>query len=169
MLEFTYVMIKPDGVEKGIFEDVLDKYFAEGLDVVSATIDTLTKETAQIHYDHLKDKDFFKELIDFMVSGPVIKMLVVGEDAIRKVREINGPTNVSKAKKEAPNSIRALYGDENFGPANAIHASDSKENACVEIKRFFGISIHQPEEHIQKNANIDRPKRKQKIDPSKLV
>lgn len=150
MLEFTYVMIKPDIMKKQseqrnlIFNDIIDTFYNNGLEIVTVQQARLTEEQAKKHYEHLKDKPFFGELTNFMTSGDVFEMILLGEDAVSKVRELIGPTSVIKAKVEAPTSIRAKYGDPNFGSMNAIHASDSKENAIIEIKRFFNIELIQP-------------------------
>jgi len=143
MIEFTYVMIKPDGVRKNILDDVVKTFKENDLGVFKIENDTLYDEIVREHYSHLKDKDFFEELVEFMCDD-VIKMIVVGVDAISKVRTLIGPTNVMKAKEEAPNSIRAKYGDPLVDSANAIHASDSPETALLEIKRFYNIEIVQP-------------------------
>lgn len=154
MLEFTYVMIKPDGVEKKILPDVIDTFQNSGLDTFLAEYDNLDQQQVEKHYEHLKERDFFGDLVNFMTSGKVIKMIVFGDNAISKVRSLIGPTNVTKAKEEAPYSIRAKYGNPDFGPANAIHASDSKESAVTEIERFFGIKVTQPELVKDPKVNI---------------
>lgn len=145
MLEFTYVMIKPDGVKKRILSDVVDTFHENGLEVTSIKCADLEKSQVKEHYAHLEGREFFDDLVNFMTSGSVMKMIVLGEDAVSKVRQLIGPTNVTKAQEEAPYSIRAKYGNPDFGPANAIHASDSKETALVEIERFYGIKMTQPE------------------------
>ena len=143
MLEFTYVMIKPDGVRQNILEDVVNTFKANDLGVFKIENDKLHDEIVREHYAHLKDKNFFEDLVTFMCDD-VIKMIVVGEDAISKVRTLIGPTNVVKAKEEFPNSIRAKYGSLENTSANAIHASDAPETAVQEIKRFYNIEIVQP-------------------------
>ena len=149
MLEFTYVMIKPDIMNKEeneknrIIEDIINTYNDNGLDIITMDETVATYEQVSKHYEHLKDKPFFNDLASFM-SDKILKMIVFGEDAVKKVRDINGPTNVLKAREEAPNSIRAKYGNPDFGPANAVHASDSKENAIKEIYNFYNIKINQP-------------------------
>ena len=156
MIEATYVMIKPNiakleaSLKDPIVKDIISRYNACGLDVIAMKKARLTLEQAEVHYDHLKDEDFFEELTNFM-ADEVIEMIVIGENAVEVVRKINGPTNVLKARKESPNSIRALYGDPNFACANAIHASDSKENAEIEINRFF------PELHFKQPKFLNVP------------
>ena len=155
-LECTYVMIKPDIMNRSLEESeniisyIIDRYNERGLDVIAMNFDKLGYALAKEHYAHLEGEDFFDVLINFMVSGNVCKMIVVGFDAVRIVREINGPTNVLKAKEESPDSIRALFGNPNFGPANAIHASDSKENAEIEINRFYPYLNFKQPSHIKK-------------------
>ena len=150
MIEFTYVMIKPDIMKKNekernlIIEDIISTINDNGLDVISMKKGRLTKEIAFEHYAHLKEKSFFGELTDFMTSGDVLQMIVCGENAVSLIRTIIGPTNVNDAKKTAPNSIRAKYGNPLNGSENAIHASDSKDNAIIEIKRFFDVDLTQP-------------------------
>lgn len=150
MLEFTYVMIKPDIMVREkkereiILSDIFNIINSNSLDIISVQKEKLSKEKVKEHYAHLKGKFFYNDLVNFMVSGDVLEMIVFGENAVEKIRSIIGPTNVKKARESAPYSIRAKYGDENFGPANSIHASDSKENASIEIKRFFNIDICQP-------------------------
>jgi len=158
MIELTYVMVKPDVMKRPkeernvIIEDIVNTLNDNGLDVISMKKDRMTKDIAEEHYAHLKDKSFYGELTDFMTSDDVLEMIVLGDDAVSKVRTLIGPTNVAKAKEEAPTSIRAKYGDPDFGSANAIHASDSKENALIEIKRFFNIELEQPKYTISKNS-----------------
>lgn len=149
MFEFTYVMIKPDGVKKGLEEEIKSVLEQNGLFVVACKKENLFDQVEKIrsHYGHLLDKSFYPDLENFMRSGDVIPMIVLGDNAVLKVREIIGPTNVIKAREISPNSLRAKYGDPDFGPANVIHASDSRENAQIEIKRFFDLDIKQPKDY----------------------
>jgi nucleoside-diphosphate kinase len=84
---------------------------------------------------YIEKEGFFAELVEFMCSGPVVAMVLEGENAISKVRELIGPTDSEEARKVAPNSIRALFGTDKG--KNAIHASDSKESAFYEIPYIF--------------------------------
>ena len=143
--EVTYVMVKPDGVKKNLTQVICDILIANELiiyDILPSF--NLTSDLIKEHYSHLIDKPFFPELEEFMLSGPVVPMIVYGEDAVNKVRTIIGPTNVKKAKEECPESIRAIYGDVENASANVVHASVSPENALIEIKRFFGKEMEQP-------------------------
>lgn len=143
--ELTYVMIKPDGVQKSLFSTICTIFLQNDLNIIEIQDERLlSKELVREHYAHLLDKPFYPDLENFMLSGTVIPMIICGENAVSKVRELIGPTNVKKAQKDSPNSIRALYGNPDFGPANVIHASDSKENALIEIKRFFGKDMIHP-------------------------
>lgn len=143
--ELTYVMIKPDGVKQHLFSTICHIFLQNDLDIIEIQDERLlNKDLVREHYAHLVDKPFYPELESFMLSGPVIPMIICGENAVSKVRELIGPTNVRKAQEESPNSIRALYGNPDSGSANVIHASDSKENALIEIKRFFGKDMIHP-------------------------
>ena len=139
--EFTYVMVKPDGVRKGLTDEIIKIFIANDLEIYEMAPErVLDKELIKVHYAHLLDKPFYPELEEFMTSGPVVPMIICGEDAVAKVRTIIGPTNVAKAKEESPNSIRAMYGNPEKGSENIIHASDSVENGLIEIERFFGYT-----------------------------
>lgn len=139
MKELTYVMIKPDGVKKQIQTDVLKTFRDNGLEINIMQTDTLSNDLDKIkeHYSHLLDKPFYPELEAHMSSGPIVKMVVAGEDAIKKVRTLVGPTRVKDAIETAPNSIRAKYGNPNNDCENAIHASDALLTAIKEIYRFY--------------------------------
>ena len=95
----------------------------------------MDKKTAEGFYNVHKGKPFFDELIEFMTSGPIVAMVLEGENAIARVREIIGPTDSNEARKVAPNSIRALYGTDKG--KNAVHASDSPQSAQYEIPFMF--------------------------------
>lgn len=132
-MENTFVMIKPDGVKKKVFKDVIKTFLNNNLEVSNVRITTLDEELVNEHYSHLLDKDFYPHLKEFMLSGPVITMTISGDDAVSKVRKIIGATNPTKAEE---GTIRALYGNKVDTTQNVIHASDSVENAEIEIKRF---------------------------------
>ena len=132
-MENTFVMIKQDGVKKKVFKDVIETFLNNNLEVSNVRITTLDEELVNEHYSHLLDKDFYPHLKEFMLSGPVITMTISGDDAVSKVRKIIGATNPTKAEE---GTIRALYGNKVDTTQNVIHASDSVENAEIEIKRF---------------------------------
>ncbi len=139
-IERTLIIVKPDAMEKGALGKILDRFIQEGFKIKALKMFKFTKETAgEFYYVH-KDKPFYQELIEFMSSGPVVAAVLEGEDAIRRVREIIGPTDSEEARKVAPNSIRALFGTDKG--KNAIHASDSPESAKFEICYIFsGLEI----------------------------
>jgi nucleoside-diphosphate kinase len=137
-LERTLSIIKPDAVGKNHIGDIISRFEKAGLRVVGAKMKHLTQEDAEGFYAVHKERPFFKDLVDFMITGPVLIMVLEGEDAITKNRDIMGATD---PKKAAPGTIRADFAktiDE-----NAVHGSDSPENAKIEISYFF-----KPEEVI---------------------
>ena len=139
-VEHTFVMIKPDGVEKGIFDDVIARFEKANLRVSNIKTMKLSEEIIKEHYAHILDKPFFPEVKEYMLSGNVIAMIVKGEDAVLRVREIIGPT-----KGAQPGTVRGDYGTNLT--MNAIHASDSVETADEEIARFYsGMRISKTED-----------------------
>lgn len=132
-MEETFVMIKPDGVKQKLFKTIMEELLKNNLSIADVNIINLNEEFIKEHYSHLVDKPFFPHLKEFMMSGPVISMKVFGEDAINKVRNIMGATNPNKAEK---GTIRYLYGNKEDVTCNVMHASDSTENAKIELNRF---------------------------------
>ena len=132
-MEKTFVMIKPDGVEQKLFKYVMERFLDNDLSICDVNIVNLNEDFIKEHYAHLIDKPFFNHLKEFMLSGPIISMTVFGENAISKVRNIIGVTNPNKAEK---GSIRFIYGNKEDVTRNVMHASDSKENAQIELNRF---------------------------------
>jgi nucleoside-diphosphate kinase len=131
-MERTLVIIKPDGVKKNLIGEVIRRFEQEGLRVIGLKMLKLSKGQAQGFYQVHKDKPFFDPLTDFMSSGPIVVMVLEGERAIERVREIMGATD---PKKAAPGTIRAQYAD-NI-QENIVHGSDSPESAAYEIPYFF--------------------------------
>lgn len=131
-IENTYIMIKPDGVEKNVLNDVVKRFENAGLEVSNIKEMTLTEEILREHYAHVVDRDFYPEMERDMMSGPVIAMIVKGENAVAKTRELMGPT-----KNAEPGTIRGDYSDKLIPHKNVIHGSDSVENAKIEIARFY--------------------------------
>ncbi len=132
-IERTFVMVKPDVAnDKEKVEKIKEIIKNAGLKILVSKKIKMPKKRAKIHYKEHKDKPFFNELIDFITSGYVIKMVVEGENAIEKMRELSGATDPKKAK---PGTIRALFGTD-IGK-NAIHSSDSLKSAKREIKTHF--------------------------------
>ena len=132
-MEKTFVMIKPDGVEQKLFKYVMERFLDNDLSICDVNIVNLNEDFIKEHYAHLIDKPFFNHLKEFMLSGPIISMTVFGENAISKVRNIIGATNPNKAEK---GSMRFIYGNKEDVTRNVMHASDSKENAQIELNRF---------------------------------
>jgi nucleoside-diphosphate kinase len=131
-LEQTLSIIKPDAVGQNQIGNIIEYFEREGLNVIAAKMTHLSKEQAGAFYAVHKDRPFFGELVAFMTSGPVLIMVLEGENAIAKNREIMGATDPSKA---APGTIRADFATSI--DRNAVHGSDSPQTAKVEIAFFF--------------------------------
>lgn len=131
-MEQTLSILKPDTVQNNYIGQVISYLEKGGLSVVAAKMIHLSKEKASQFYDIHQDKPFFNELVSFMISGPIIVMVLEGENAIAKNREIMGATNPKEAK---PGTIRADFA-KNID-MNAVHGSDGKETATREISFFF--------------------------------
>lgn len=132
MSDRTLVLIKPDGVRRGLIGNVISRLEARGLRIVALDMRTLDRETAVVHYGEHEGKPFFEPLIEFITSGPLVAMIVEGYRAIEAFRLLAGPTDPLVA---APGTIRgdhALLVKE-----NVVHGSDSPESAEREIKIFF--------------------------------
>jgi len=108
-MERTLIIIKPDAVEKGAVGKILDRFIEEGFKILGLKMFRFTEEQAKKFYIVHKERPFYKELVEFMTSGPVVACVLEGEKAISRVREIIGPTDSEEARKTSPNSIRALY------------------------------------------------------------
>ena len=131
-MERTLSIIKPDAVSKNIVGKIIDRFESSGLRVVAIKKLHLNTGLASAFYAIHKDRPFFKDLINFMVSGPIVAIVLEGEDAVKKNRDLMGDTDPKKANK---GTIRSDFAD-NID-ANAVHGSDSRENAAVEISFFF--------------------------------
>jgi len=131
-MEQTLSIIKPDAVAKGVIGKIIDRFESNGLRVAAMKKLQLSKTDAQNFYAVHKERPFFGELVDFMVSGPVVVMVLEGENAVLKNRELMGATNPKEAKA---GTIRADFAESI--DANAVHGSDSLENAKNEINFFF--------------------------------
>lgn len=132
--EQTLAIIKPDGIKN--IEKIIDLIYKNDLKIKEYKLEKLNKEILKEHYAHLLDKPFYKQLEEYMTSGYVAIMILEGENAVEKLRNLMGPTDSRKADK---NTIRGLYGTDIT--YNAIHGSDSIESANIEIKRFFKKNI----------------------------
>ncbi|HAT8642490.1 TPA: nucleoside-diphosphate kinase [Legionella pneumophila subsp. pneumophila] len=130
--ELTLSIIKPDAVAKSVIGEIYTRFEKAGLDIVAAKMTQLSREQAESFYDIHRARPFFKDLVDFMISGPVMIQVLKGDNAVAKNREIMGATN---PKEAAPGTIRADFADSI--DANAVHGSDSLENAAREIAFFF--------------------------------
>jgi nucleoside-diphosphate kinase len=131
-IESTLLIVKPDGVRRGLIGEVLRRVEDKGLTIDSMRLMTIDRATAERHYDEHVDKPFFGELVDFITSGPVVVAKISGEQAITAWRTLMGPTNPIDA---APGSIRGdfatLIGE------NIAHGSDSPASAERELQLFF--------------------------------
>jgi nucleoside-diphosphate kinase len=130
--ERTLSIIKPDGVAKNIIGEIYARFEKAGLKVVAARMLHLSREQAEGFYAVHRERPFFKDLVEFMISGPVMVQVLEGDDAIAKNRELMGATNPADA---APGTIRADFAktvDE-----NVVHGSDAAETAKTEIEFFF--------------------------------
>lgn len=131
-MQRTLSIIKPDAVKKGVIGKIIDRFESNGLRIVAMKKIKLSKCDAQAFYAVHKQRPFFGELVDFMISGPVVVMVLEGDDAVAKNRELMGATNPKEAAK---GTIRADFAESI--DANAVHGSDSLENAKTEIEFFF--------------------------------
>lgn len=129
----TLSIIKPDAVAKNVIGEIVSRFEKAGLKVVAAKMLQLSREQAEGFYAEHKERGFFGELVGFMTSGPVTVLVLEGDDAIAKNRELMGATN---PKEAAPGTIRADYAQSI--DANAVHGSDSPESAEREVAYFFG-------------------------------
>ncbi|PPD10909.1 MULTISPECIES: nucleoside-diphosphate kinase [Methylophilus] len=132
-LERTLSIIKPDAVAKNVIGQIYTRFENAGLKIVAAKMVQLSQAEAEGFYAVHKERPFFNDLVKFMISGPVMIQALEGENAVLKNRELMGATN---PKDAAPGTIRADFADSI--DANAVHGSDSLENAAIEIKYFFG-------------------------------
>ncbi len=131
-IELTLSIIKPDAVAKKVIGQIYTRFEKAGLKIVSARMTHLSREEAEGFYAVHRERPFFKDLIDFMISGPVIIQALEGENAVSKHRDLMGATDPKKAEK---GTIRADFADSI--DANAVHGSDSVETAKVEVAYFF--------------------------------
>lgn len=131
-MERTFLMVKPDGVQRSIIGDVVSRFENKGYQLVGSKLMQITKELAEQHYGEHKERPFFGELVDFITSGPVFAMVWEGENVISTSRLLVGATNPTEA---APGTIRGDFAV-TVGK-NIIHGSDSSESAVREIALFF--------------------------------
>ncbi len=132
LLEQTYIMIKPDAVQRNLIGETVARIEKKGFKIAAMKMIKLSRETAEIHYGEHRQKPFFKGLVDFITSGPVVAMVVEGENVVAAMRKLIGSTNPLDAEC---GSIRGDYGL-SVG-RNIIHGSDSLESAKKEIAIYF--------------------------------
>ncbi|QDX81183.1 nucleoside-diphosphate kinase [Denitratisoma sp. DHT3] len=131
-IERTLSIIKPDAVAKNVIGKIYSRFEMAGLKIAAAKLVQLSRAEAEGFYAVHRERPFFKDLVDFMISGPVMVQVLEGENAIAKNRELMGATDPKKAD---PGTIRADFAESI--DANAVHGSDAPETAAVEIAYFF--------------------------------
>ncbi|MFA6710275.1 MAG: nucleoside-diphosphate kinase [Candidatus Methanomethylophilaceae archaeon] len=145
-MERTYLMIKPDAVQRGLCGEIVSRFEKKGLKLIAMKFMQIPRSTAEFHYGEHKGKKFYDSLIAYITSGPVLAMVWEGEDAVSVCRTMMGKTN---PKESAPGTIRGDYGMQTG--MNIIHGSDSPESAEREISIFF-----KPEELVQYARTADK-------------
>ncbi|MBZ4418575.1 nucleoside-diphosphate kinase [Myxococcus sp. RHSTA-1-4] len=138
-IERTLSIIKPDGLEKGVIGKIISRFEEKGLKPVAIRLQQLSQKEAEGFYAVHKARPFFKDLVQFMISGPVVLMVLEGENAVLANRDIMGATNPANA---APGTIRKDFATSI--DKNTVHGSDSLENAKIEIAYFFRETEIQP-------------------------
>lgn len=131
-MEQTFVILKPSAVRRFLIGDIITRFQHKGLIVSGIKMMQLNEAILREHYAHLVDRPFFPSLVESMTATPVIVLCLKGKDAVAVVRAMTGATN---SRNAAPGTIRGDYGMS--GQENIVHASDSPENAVIEINRFF--------------------------------
>ena len=145
-MERTYLMVKPDGVQRGLCGEIVSRFEKKGLKLIAMKLMIIPKDVAENHYGEHKGKKFYDSLISYITSGPVLAMVWEGENAVAICRNMMGKTNPAES---APGTIRGDYGM--VTGLNIIHGSDSVESAEREIKIFF-----KPEELVSYDRTADR-------------
>lgn len=137
-IERTLSILKPDALEKGVIGKIISRFEENGLTPIAIRLQHLSQREAEGFYAVHKERPFFKDLVNFMISGPVVLMCLEGENAMQKNRDLMGATD---PKKAAPGTIRADFADSI--DANAVHGSDAAETAAVETAFFFpGMNVY---------------------------
>lgn len=131
-MERTLVILKPDTLKRKLSGEIIARFERKNLIITALKMMTIKASTAEEHYAHVKSEPIYDDMIRFITSGPVIAMVLEGNHAIAVVRSMIGKTSYMDS---APGTIRGDYGSHSF--ENLVHASDSIENAEIEIKRFF--------------------------------
>ncbi len=135
-VERTYIMVKPDGVQRRLTGEIIRRFENRGLKLVALKMLTPQREVAEKHYEVHKERPFYRELVDFVTSGPVVAMVWEGQDAVKLTRTMIGAT---KPVDALPGTIRGDFTCDLL--SNLIHGSDSAENAATEIALWFGKDI----------------------------
>jgi nucleoside-diphosphate kinase len=130
--EKTLVLVKPDGVRRGLVGQILSRFEAKGFTIVAANLRTLDKQTADQHYAEHVEKGWYGELREFITSGPLLSLILEGDQAVDVVRLMVGATD---GRKAAPGTVRGDFSLSN--QENLIHASDSLDSAAREMALFF--------------------------------
>ncbi len=131
-MQKTFIIFKPDCMEKRLVGTVLARFEAAGFDIIGAKLTRLSPALLREHYAHVASKPFYPEIEQFMSSRPVLMVALQGDNVVQRVRDLLGPTDSRKAAK---GTIRGDFGTEMM--KNVVHASDSVENGVAEIARFF--------------------------------
>jgi Nucleoside diphosphate kinase len=131
-MERTFAMVKPDGVQRGLAGEIVSRFEKKGIKIAALKLMQITPELAAKHYAEHRERPFFADLVSFITSGPVVAMVLEGENVIAMVRTMMGATN---PKDSAPGTIRGDFGM--TIDKNVIHGSDSPDSAAREISIFF--------------------------------
>ncbi|MBO5102695.1 MAG: nucleoside-diphosphate kinase [Clostridia bacterium] len=131
-MEKTYIMLKPDAVRRGLVGEIIARIEKKGYSIVDLKMFSLNEDILKEHYAHIADRPFFPEVVAYMTSGPVVGMILEGENVVKGMRNFMGPTKYLDAPA---GTIRGDYSCNDR--ENLIHGSDSVENAEIEIARFF--------------------------------
>ncbi len=134
-MEQTLILVKPDGVQRGLIGAIISRFEQRGLKLVALKFIQMSRELAETHYAVHKERPFYNSLVDYIISGPVVAMVWEGKNAIAAARSTMGATNPVAA---APGTIRGDFGME-IG-RNLVHGSDSPENAVNEVNLFFSAA-----------------------------
>ena len=132
-MDKTYIMLKPDAVRRGLMGEIIGRIEKKGFKIIKMRMFMMDEQILREHYAHIADRPFFPEVVEYMTSGPVVGMVVEGENVVKGMRNFMGPTKYL----DAP--AGTIRGDFSCNDReNLIHGSDSNETAEIEIKRFFG-------------------------------
>ncbi len=132
-MERTLVILKPDAVKRKLIGEIISRFEKKNFTLAAMKMDLIPLAVAEEHYRHVKSEPIYEDMMAFITSGPVIILILEGNNVIQSVRNMTGKTSFLDS---APGTIRGDYGSHRF--ENLIHASDSVENAEIEIRRFFG-------------------------------